>query len=173
MDGNTTDRMQRVPAFVFVLATAAFIVLVGVGSVYLAGGGSKDSPQQAAMDPSQDGDMVMSLAGEPLPDYVMAADKGVQLAYQFAADRPDVMRWMNCYCGCGDHSGHKSALNCFVQANGKEFDEHGSNCDVCVGIALDAMTMTEGGSSLSEIRTYIDDTYSDIGPGTGAPLPPA
>jgi hypothetical protein len=44
---------------------------------------------------------------------------------------------------------------------------------VCVGIALDAMTMTEEGRSLSEIRTYIDDSYSDIGPGTDAPLPPA
>jgi hypothetical protein len=169
MDQHTSDRLQRVPAFVFVLATAAFVVIIGFASVYLTSGGSGDSSES----PSGDADMVMSLAGKPLPDYVMASDKGVQLAYQFAADRPDVMRWMNCYCGCGDHSGHKSALNCFVQANGREFDDHGSNCDVCVGIALDAMTMTEEGRSLSEIRTYVDDTYSDIGPGTDTPLPPA
>ncbi len=169
MDRNTTGRMQRVPAFVFVLATAAFVVLIGVASVYLTSGGSKDSSD----NPPQDGDMARSLAGRPLPDYVMAADEGVRLAYQFAVDRPDVMQWMVCYCGCGEHSGHKSALNCFVQANGKEFDAHGSNCDVCVGIALDAMTMTGEGRSLSEMRTYIDDKYSDIGPGTDTPLPPA
>jgi hypothetical protein len=169
MDQHTSDRLQRVPAFVFVLATAAFVVIIGFASVYLTSGGSGDSSESS----SGDADMVMSLAGQPLPDYVMASDKGVQLAYQFAVDRPDVMKWMNCYCGCGDHSGHKSALNCFVQASGREFDDHGSNCDVCVGIALDAMTMTEEGRSLSEIRTYIDDSYSDIGPGTDAPLPPA
>ncbi len=169
MDQHTSDRLQRVPAFVFVLATAAFVVIIGFASVYLTSGGSGDSSESS----SGDAGMVMSLAGKPLPDYVMASDKGVQLAYRFAADRPDVMQWMNCYCGCGDHSGHKSALNCFVQANGREFDDHGSNCDVCVGIALDAMTMTEEGRSLSEIRTYIDDSYSDIGPGTDTPLPPA
>ncbi len=169
MDSGTPERLQRVPAFVFVLATAAFVVIVGLASVYLTSGGSGDK----ADDASGDGDMVMSLAGQPLPDYVMAADRGVQLAYQFSVDRSDVMRWMVCYCGCGDHSGHKSALNCFVQANGREFDEHGSNCDVCVGIALDAMTMTQEGSSISDIRTYIDNTYSDVGPGTDTPLPPA
>lgn len=165
MGQDTVDRLQRLPAFVFVLGTAAFVVLVGIVSVYLTSGGSGNH------SPADDG-MVMSPVGKPMPDYVMAADRGVQLAYQFAVDRPDVMRWMVCYCGCGDHSGHKSALNCFVQANGKEFDEHGSDCDVCVGIALDAMTMTEEGRSLSEIRTYIDDTYSDVGSGTDTPLPP-
>lgn len=169
MDSDTPERLQRVPAFVFVLATATFVVIVGLASVYLTSGGSGDN----AHDASGDGDMVMSLAGQPMPDYVMEADRGVQLAYQFAVDRPDVMRWMVCYCGCGDHSGHKSALNCFVQANGREFDEHGSNCDVCVGIALDAMTMIQEGRSISYIRTYIDNTYSDVGPGTDTPLPPA
>jgi hypothetical protein len=102
----------------------------------------------------------------------MAADRGVQLAYQFAVDRPDVMQWMVCYCGCGDHSGHKSALNCFVKAGGAEFDDHGSNCDVCVGIALDAMTMTDEGRSLKEIRAYTDGKFGAVGPGTDTPLPP-
>ncbi len=172
MDNDTQNHLlQRVPAFVFVLATAAIVVVIGIGSVYLTSGGS-DTPV-ASDAPTWTGDMVMDVAGEPLPDYVMSADSGVQLAYQFAVDRPDVMQWMVCYCGCGDHSGHKSALNCFVKAGGKEFDAHGSNCDVCVGIALDAMTMTEEGRSLSDIRTYIDDTYGNIGPGTDTPLPPA
>lgn len=168
MDNNSSERLQRIPAFVFVLATAVFVVVIGLASVYLTSGGGDSSETT-----SDDGDMVMSLAGQPLPDYVMAADRGVQLAYQFAVDRPDVMRWMVCYCGCGDHSGHKSALNCFVQAGGREFDEHGSNCDVCVGIALDAMKMTDEGRSLRDIRDYIDNNYSNVGPGTDTPLPPA
>ncbi len=171
MDKNTQNRLQRVPAFVFVLATATLVVVIGIGSVYLTSGGA-GSPAASSI-PAGNGDMTMSVSGQPLPAYVMASDKGVQLAYQFAVDRPDVMMWMVCYCGCGDHSGHKSALNCFVKDGGKEFDDHGSNCDVCVGIALDAMTMTEEGRSLSEIRTYVDDTYGDIGPGTDTPLPPA
>lgn len=172
MDKDTQNQLlQRVPAFVFVLATAALVVVIGVGSVYLTSGGS-DAPA-VSDSPAADGDMVMSVAGQPLPDYVMASDRGAQLAYEFAVSRPDVMKWMVCYCGCGDHEGHKSALNCFVKAGGREFDRHGSECDVCVGIALDAMTMTEEGRSLSDIRTSLDEEYGKIGPGTDTPLPPA
>jgi len=98
------------------------------------------------------------------------------MAYQFAMDRPDIMMWMPCYCGCGEHSGHKSAKNCFIKesstATDVQFDEHGANCQMCVTIALDTKTMTEEGRSLKEIRTYIDDKFGDIGPGTDTPMPP-
>jgi hypothetical protein len=157
---------QGVPALVPVLATAVLVVIIGLGSIYLFSGGEPaDSPA--------DGDMVMSVSGQSLPEYVMASNEDTQMAYQFAVDRPDVMMWMVCYCGCGDHAGHKSALNCFVKDGGKEFDQHGANCQMCVSIALDARAMTAAGSSLRDIRAYIDGKYSDIGPGTDTPLPPA
>jgi hypothetical protein len=167
MERNMQELLRRAPAVIFVLATAVLVVVIGIGSVYLTKGGSGGSQAPAAED-----DMVMSVAHEPMPDYVLAGDRGVQLAYQFAVERPDVLKWMPCYCGCGDHSAHKNNLSCFVKDGGAAFDEHGSNCDVCVGIALDAMTMTEEGRSLKEIRTYIDGTYGEIGPGTDTPLPP-
>ena len=44
---------------------------------------------------------------------------------------------------------------------------------MCVGIALDAKTMTEEGRSLGEIRAYIAQEYGSIGPGTDTPFPPA
>ncbi len=34
--------------------------------------------------------------------------------YAFAVDRPDVLRWIPCYCGCV-HDGHASNLDCFVE----------------------------------------------------------
>jgi hypothetical protein len=117
--------------------------------------------------------MVMDVSDQPLPDYAMAAGIDAQVAYRFAADRPDVMKWMVCYCGCGDHSGHKSALNCFVKEGGRVFDEHGASCEMCINIALDAKAMTEEGRSLRDIRAYIDGKYGAIGPGTDTPLPPA
>jgi hypothetical protein len=117
--------------------------------------------------------MVMTVSSDSLPDYVMAADMNTQLAYRFAVDRPDVMKWMVCYCGCGDHAGHKSALNCFIKDGGGEFDAHGADCVMCVNIALDAKAMTAEGRSLKDIRAYIDGKYGAIGPGTDTPLPPA
>ncbi|MEK7247607.1 MAG: PCYCGC motif-containing (lipo)protein [Chloroflexota bacterium] len=157
---------QGVPALAIVLAIAAFVVVVGLGYTYLASSG--DSADVPAGD-----DMVMAVSSQGLPDYVLAADVDTQMAYRFAADRPDVMRWMVCYCGCGDHSGHKSALNCFIKDGGREFDSHGADCQMCVNIALDAKAMTAEGRSLKDIRAYIDGKYGAIGPGTDTPLPPA
>jgi hypothetical protein len=166
MSKFTEQRIKGLPPFVPVLLTAVVVVIIGLGSILLfAGGGSADRPG--------DGDMVMAVSSQSLPEYVLAADADTQMAYQFAVDRPDVMMWMVCYCGCGDHSGHKSALNCFVKDGGKEFDEHGAGCQVCVNIALDAKAMTAEGRSLRDIRAYIDGKYSNIGPGTDTPLPPA
>lgn len=166
MSKFTEQRIKGMPAFVPVLATAILVVIVGLGSIFLfAAGESADSPAA--------GDMAMSVSSQSLPEYILASDANTQVAYQFAVDRPDVMMWMVCYCGCGDHAGHKSAFNCFVKDGGKEFDEHGANCQMCVNIALDAKAMTAEGRSLRDIRAYIDGKYSDIGPGTDTPLPPA
>jgi hypothetical protein len=129
---------------------------------------------------STTGDQPGQTAGQApgtLPEYVMTASEDTKMAYQFALDRPDVLMWMPCYCGCGDHSGHKSAKNCFIKESSTpgnpQFDEHGASCAMCVGIALDAKTMTEEGRSLGEIRAYIDQEYGSIGPGTDTPFPPA
>lgn len=167
MEKLRQNMAQGLPASFYVLVTALLVVIVGVGSVYLFTGGN--SPDEGGMSTEP---LVMAVSGEALPDYAMASD-GVKAAYRFAADRPDVMRWMVCYCGCGDHSGHKSALNCFVKEGGREWDQHGSECDICVGIALDAMTMTDQGRSLKDIRAYIDGKYGAVGPGTDTPRPPA
>jgi hypothetical protein len=59
----------------------------------------------------------------------------------------------------------------FVRHN-IQFDEHGSDCNVCVDIALRAREMTVAGQPLSEIRAAVDEEFSDIGPGTDTPLPP-
>ena len=155
------------------LAVAAVVMLAGLGVIFLITGGSRSDSPQTAPPASTTGER----NNGTLPDYVMAASEDVQMAYQYAMDRPDVMMWMPCYCGCGGHSGHKSAKNCFIKesstATNVQFDEHGANCEMCVGIALDTKRMQEEGRSLTEIRTYIDETYGSIGPGTDTPLPPA
>jgi hypothetical protein len=146
-------------------ATAGIIILAGLALVLVTGSG-----------PGSPGDGGDSAAESALPLYVTASDDQVSLAYQFALDRPDVMLWMPCYCGCGGHSGHRNARDCFVKAESSsgniQFDEHGSQCDVCVNIALLARQMTLAGSPLSEIRAAVDQEFGDVGPGTDTPLPP-
>jgi hypothetical protein len=136
-------------------------------SLTAAACGSRDGAATGVQDQRTD---------HALPEYALAGGDQVALAYQFALDRPDVMLWMPCYCGCGGHSGHRNARDCFVKATSSsdnvEFDEHGSTCDVCVDIALKAQEMTLAGRPLSEIRAAVDREFGDIGPGTDTPLPP-
>lgn len=167
MSSQMTER-RWIPAVAMALAAAGFVVVVGIAALHVAGGGSNDGSAAVGVQ-NQETDRA-------LPDYVMAAGDEAAMAYQFALDRPDVMLWMPCYCGCGGHSGHKNARDCFVRpassSGNIQFDEHGSGCGVCVDIALMAREMTLAGQPLSEIRAAVDQQFSDIGPGTDTPLPP-
>jgi len=163
------------PPALYVVGAAIAVLAIGLAMVYLLGSGNSASN---GMPPA--GQTVTNTTGSGatvMPDYVMSAGEDVRMAYQFAMEHPDIMMWMPCYCGCGQHSGHKSAKNCFIKegstSTNVQFDEHGASCQICVGIALDTKKMTAEGRSLSEIRTFIDETYGDVGPGTDTPLPPA
>lgn len=110
------------------------------------------------------------------PDYVHAAHPMVQDAYAYALERPDVIEWMPCYCGCGAMA-HDSNLDCFFKPRGSGeglvFEEHASYCDICVETALMARQMMGKGRPLTEIRATIDAMYSANGvPGTPTELPP-
>jgi hypothetical protein len=105
------------------------------------------------------------LAG--MPADVLAAPAQVQQAYQFAAANPDVMQHIPCYCGCGD-MGHTSNYACYIagkNADGTlQYDTHALGCSICVDITQDAMRLLKEGKSVSEIKTYIDQTYAQYGP---------
>jgi hypothetical protein len=47
------------------------------------------------------------------PDQVREASAEVRELYAFAARRPDVLKYMPCFCGCG-RVGHRSNYDCFI-----------------------------------------------------------
>ena len=167
MNGHQTQR-RWAPVIMIATAAAGFVIVVGLVILFASGAGSD---RRSAATGVQSGE-----TDRALPEYVLAAGDRAALAYQFALDRPDVMLWMPCYCGCGGHSGHRNARDCFVKATSSsgniQLEEHGSACDVCVDIAVLARQMTLAGRPLTEIRTAVDQEFSDIGPGTDTPLPP-
>lgn len=67
--------------------------------------------------------------GVKLPDYVNGptVPKGTAEAYQFAVDNQDVLKYIPCYCGCGELDGHDSNLDCFIKSGSGDnivFDKH-------------------------------------------------
>lgn len=74
-------------------------------------------------------------------------------AYRAAAEIPDVMDHLYCYCECEPAIGHKSLKSCFV-------DLHGANCGICQEQAVMAWQLHRRGLSLLQIRHKVDQAFS-------------
>lgn len=96
-----------------------FLLLIGCSS---------DDPQPSdkeAKGPSPESLAALSeVAGKvevELPDFVREAHPKAREAYKLAYAYQDVLKYMPCYCGCGE-AGHEHNLHCFIQdvkANGE------------------------------------------------------
>ncbi len=52
-----------------------------------------------------------------------------------------------------------------VEADGTiNFDSHAIGCSICVDITQDTLRLFKQGKSASEIKAYVDKTYSRFGP---------
>jgi len=64
----------------------------------------------------------------PTSAYAAAPPDVIRAVYEFAARRPDVLRYVPCFCGC-ERNGHKGNDDCFVAgraADGRpQWDAHG------------------------------------------------
>jgi hypothetical protein len=116
----------------------------------------------------------------PLPSGILWAVRPPEVmraTYEFAASRPDVMRYVPCFCGC-ERGGHKDNGDCFVasrDASGRvtAWDSHAIGCEVCVDVAHQAMQMTNSGASVTAIRAAVEQKYASHGGGhTPTPAPP-
>jgi hypothetical protein len=108
----------------------------------------------------------------PRPPEVVAA------AFQFAAEHPEVLSYVPCFCGC-QQGGHKGNHDCFVRSratNGDvlEWEEHGLECAVCIDVATRSRQMYASGASVADIRAAVEKEFSPNFPSmTPTPKPPA
>lgn len=116
------------------------------------------------MEHAPNGDLWETTASrDELPTFLNEYSENIQIIYQAAGKSMELLQWIPCYCGCGDHAGHRSSLNCFVKQvnqNGSVvWDDHGTRCNVCLEIAAEAIEMKQDGKTVKEIRQYIDEKY--------------
>ena len=84
----------------------------------------------------------------------------VRAAYKFAAEHPEILSYVPCFCGC-ERSGHRGNEDCFVRArdiNGDviEWEPHGMECAVCLDVAQRSAQLYASGASVSDIRTTVE-----------------
>ena len=88
------------------------------------------------------------------PSY-FSKDAKAQAAYQTAKDIPDVLAELPCFCGCMMALGHESNLFCFR-------DEHGSGCNICEDVALQARDLHKQGLSIQQIKERVRESFTHV-----------
>jgi len=139
---------------------------------------SKSSSPQA-LKPS--GPMATRKTVPPLPNVGYAPVRPIDVVrqtYDFAAQHPEILKYVPCYCGCGSQ-GHSANESCFVarrdaKGNVLEWDTHGFGCTICVDVAREAMQLYSSGADVVSIRAAIEKRWT---PGNAAgktptPQPP-
>ncbi len=114
-----------------------------------------------------------------LPPFVLGNEDN-KAAYTYALEMRDQFEYLTCYCGCGTHAMmHRgktipkmySLKDCFIRADGTWEDHAALDCPACIDLAIESANMLKNGSTLKEVRNYIDSTYGRYGGGTETPYP--
>ena len=128
-----------------VLGVVAVAIIAGIAWYSLRGTGSETTDTATQLSRS-----------EGVLSPTIFDDAKTRAAYQVAKDIPEVLEQLPCFCGCMSHFGHKNNLFCFK-------DMHGSGCELCQDIALDARKMHDEGMSIAQIQENIKAKYSHQG----------
>lgn len=116
----------------------------------------------------------------PIPpgyDQQIRSAEYIKASFKFAADHPEVLDYMPCYCGCDRSLGHHNNTACFVgarDAKGKvtQWVPHGVICEVCQDVAHTAMQMHNSGATTAAIRAEIDRIHAGSPTTMVVPMPP-
>ena len=162
------------------------VTLIAAGTLMAACSSSGEATQAAAKAPMstvpQAAPQPLSFAVAPdlppVPGNIYTAARPaevVKAAYLFAAQHPEVLQYMPCFCGC-ERGGHRGNDDCFVSARdaaGKpsQWEQHGMVCEVCLDVATQARQMHNSGASLTAIRDAIEKKYAGAPGHTPTPLP--
>jgi hypothetical protein len=109
------------------------------------------------------------------PAYAPRPPEVIRAAYTFAAQHPEVLSYVPCFCGC-ENAGHRGNHDCFVReraANGDviRWDEHGVECTICIDVATRARVLHAEGKSVADIRATIEKDYAKATNKTPTPHP--
>jgi hypothetical protein len=92
------------------------------------------------------------------PKFVYINDS-VQVGYKIAVKEAQLLAHFPCYCFC-EEMGHKNLSYCFLKLGtlGK-FDNHASNCNVCVAQTMHAFLMNEMGVPVDRIKKIMKQVF--------------
>jgi Protein of unknown function with PCYCGC motif len=135
-------RKNRAPIWIMSGSIVAALLVLGIIA-------QRRNPTVAGHHPTPRAN-ASQLAVMPAARY--ASNARAQQTYTMAAQIPQMLDGVFCYCMCAREYGHYSLLDCFRE-------DHASECDVCMNEATIAYQMTQQGASLDQIRQAVDQQY--------------
>jgi hypothetical protein len=201
MGRKSTSKSQAAPPAAPPIAPkrsrAAIVVVAGVAVVLAAGAFAylrqADAVSQTTAAATPAAPVLTSVATAPgvvlkphvqenlpplqFPGYpTQRSPEVIRAAYKFAAEHPEVLSYVPCFCGC-ERSGHRGNEDCFVReraVNGDviSWEDHGMECAVCLDVAQRSMQLFTSGQSVAEIRATIEREWAGKMP-SHTPTPPA
>jgi hypothetical protein len=151
--------MKRVLAISSVLLA---VVVTGLWNVSASATAAQQASLTAKFGPHKQANLPPLPFGprDPLP----RSPQVVAQVFQFAAEHPEVLSYVPCFCGC-DHMGHKGNDDCFVKqraVNGDvvAWEPHGTECQVCIDVGQQAMQMYSSGASVTQIRQAVETKFA-------------
>lgn len=126
------------------------------------------APQAPQLLPNQvrlaNGDIQETAASvQEMPKFLADKHSTIVEVYALAGQNLDILKYMPCYCGCGESAGHMNNMQCFVNEVKDDgtivWDDHGTRCGTCMDIAVKSVQLHTEGKTLKEIRTAIDAEY--------------
>ena len=163
-------------------------VLLGIAGVALVTTivvAAQSAPKTTSSQPSTpatkaaSGPVRMRVSTPPLPNVGFAPVRPmdiVRATYDFAAQHPEILSYVPCFCGCGSQ-GHKANESCFVarrdqKGNVLEWDTHGFGCTICIDVAREAMQLYSSGADVVSIRAAIEKRWMPGNASGKTPTPP-
>jgi hypothetical protein len=161
------------------ISLAATVVLAGAQAAPQKSAAAPKPAAKAAPAQKQSLLVRQRLSAPPLPSVGFAPVRPmdiVRATYDFAAQHPEILNYVPCYCGCGS-VGHKDNESCFVarrdaRGNVLEWDTHGFGCTICIDVARESMQLYNSGADVVAIRAAIERRWAPGNAGGRTPTPP-
>ncbi len=147
----------------FILVVMGLILLAGCGKGGDSGG---DHAGHAGMD-TDDERYETTASYKALPSFLADYTDHTSELYAAVGAHEDILRQLNCYCGCMTASRpHDSLYRCYVASkneDGIEWTDHSANCGICKMELEEVIKLAKEGKSADEIRAAVDAKFKPAG----------
>lgn len=164
------------------ISTALGLAALGLVTTVVFAASQGTAPgtvKQVPVAAQKGGPVRQRVSAPPLPNVGFAPVRPMNVVretYDFAAQHPEILSYVPCFCGCGSQ-GHKANESCFVarrdqKGNVLEWDTHGFGCTICIDVAREAMQLYSSGADVVSIRAAIEKRWMPGNAAGKTPTPP-